>query len=66
MRDGNNGINKAMSAIQKKAAEKNYEQRELDSLMYIEYNNGDYNKAQSCNRHTDSSTIIRSRHGWII
>ena len=40
--DGNNGINKAMSAIQKKAAEKNYEQRELDSLMYFVFDWFDY------------------------
>lgn len=40
--DGNNGINKAMSAIQKKAAEKNYQQRELDSLMYFVFDWFDY------------------------
>jgi hypothetical protein len=40
--EGNIGIYKAMSAIQRKAAIRNYEQRELDSLMYFVFDWFDY------------------------
>ena len=40
--EGNNGIYAAMATIQKKTAQRNYEQRELDSLMYFVFDWFDY------------------------